>query len=93
MPQYRKLRPLTSKEYELILRLIRQGFIYREIVAQAQSQLGSSIKTCHIAQVKRESGIGTRGAWNTGKSYILRSHQPDHKNRFRFSTGHKASPS
>ena len=93
MPQYKKLRPLTSKEYELILRLIKQGFIYREIVAQVQSQLGSSIKTCHIAQVKRETRIRTRGAWNTGKRYTLPSHEPDPKNGFGFSTGRRASPS
>jgi len=72
MPHYRKLRPLTSAECDLILNLLRKGFIYHQVVEQVRSQLGSSIKTCHVAQVKRESGLGTRGAWNTGKRYSLR---------------------
>ncbi len=92
MPHYKKLRPLTSKEYELILRLIKQGFKYHEIVAQVQSQLSSSVKTCHIAQVKRETGIGTRKAWNTGKRYTLSSHEhhePEPPKGVGFHAGHR----
>lgn len=72
MTKYRKQRPLTSEEHKLILDLLRHGRTYHEIVDQVRRQLGSLTKTCHIAQVKRESGIGTRGAWNTGKRYSLK---------------------
>jgi len=70
--EYRDLRPLISEEYESILNLVKQGFTYRQIVERVKEQSGSSIKTCHIALVKRESGIGTRRAWNTGKRYSVR---------------------
>lgn len=72
MTEYRKQRPLTSEEHKLILDLLTHGRAYHEIVDQVRRQLGSLIKTCHIAQVKRGSGIGTRGAWNTGKRYSLK---------------------
>jgi len=42
---------------------------YRDIQAMASKQLGlkpKSIKTCWIAEVKREKGLTTRRAWNAG---------------------------
>jgi len=67
------LRPLTKQERNLIVELVRQGKTYHQILNEVHNQLGSTIKTCHIAEVKRSSGIGTRGAWNSGKHYRLGS--------------------
>jgi len=66
------LRPLTRQERNLIVKLVRQGRTYHQILNEVHRQLGWTIKTCHIAEVKRSSGIGTRGAWNTGKRYHLK---------------------
>ena len=65
-------RLLTEQERRLILELVKQGLTYHQILDEVRSHLGAAIKTCHIAEVKRSSGIGTREAWNSGKCYHLR---------------------
>jgi len=67
----KRLRPLTEQERNLIIELVKQGMTYHQILDEVRKRLGSKIETCHIAEVKRLSGIGTRGAWNSGKRYRL----------------------
>ena len=73
MTNLKPLRPLTEPERNLVIKLVGQGKTYHQILNEVHSTLGSTIKTCHIAEVKRSSGIGTRGAWNSGKRYHLGS--------------------
>ena len=39
---------------------------YRQITECVRSKTGRTVKTCWIAEVKREMGLTTRRAWNSG---------------------------
>ena len=40
---------------------------YREIIECVRRRTGRTVKTCWIAEVKRELGLTTRVAWNRGQ--------------------------
>jgi len=66
------LRPLEPREKRWVLSKVKKGWKYREIIQAFPGQFRNAIKSCHIAKVKRESEIGTRRAWNSGKTYHLK---------------------
>ena len=39
---------------------------YKQIIECVQLRIGRTVKTCWIAEVKREMGLTTRVAWNRG---------------------------
>jgi hypothetical protein len=68
MTIYRDHRPLTPAEDHRILELLRQGYGYHALLALMRLEGFRGLKTCHVAEVKRRHGIGTRGAWNSGQT-------------------------
>ena len=40
---------------------------YKQITECVRRQTGRTVKTCWIAEVKREMGLTTRRAWNQGQ--------------------------
>ena len=40
---------------------------YREIQERVRRRTGQTVKTCWIAEVKRELALTTRTAWNSGR--------------------------
>ena len=40
---------------------------YKQVIECVRRETGRTVKTCWIAEVKRELGLPTREAWNRGK--------------------------
>ena len=52
---------------------------YREIQEHVKRWTGRTVKTCWIAEVKRELGLTTRKAWNSGHGIGAPACPPDLK--------------
>ena len=56
---------------------------YKEIAACVRRRTGRTVKTCWIAEVKREMGLTTRTAWNRGQGAGAPPCPPQYKEAIR----------